>query len=131
MALGSPQWVNFDTQLGLPEPGIVDSGVSINGSTVSRLPVGTVARFKDVSALGLGAGEFIWLPGVASTVAGDVVNYSISDGAASGGSTTRWAGTAGTGLPIAVATAATVASTWGWYQISGAAIANCAASVAS
>lgn len=130
-ALVAGQWVEVNPTLGYPAPGIVDSGVSINGSTVSRLPVGTIAQFRDVGSQGLGVGEFIWLPGVASTVFGDVVDFTISDGAASGGSTTRWGGTAGTGKPLAVATAATVASTWGWYQISGAAICNCAGAVAA
>lgn len=131
MAFASPNWVSDDLHLGYPVPGVVDAGVVINGVTVSRIPVGTEAVFRDQSALGLGAGTFIWLPGVASTVAGDVVNYTISDGAASGGTTVRWAGTAATGVSLAVATAATVAATWGWYQVQGAALINCAGTVAA
>lgn len=130
-ALVAGTWANVNTQAGYPEPGIVDPGVSINGVTVSRLPVGTVAQFRDLGAQGLGVGTFIWLPGVASTVFGDVVAYTISDGAASGGTTVRWDGTGATARPLAIATAATIASTWGWYQIGGAAIVNCAASVSA
>lgn len=129
--MASPQWVNIDSHLGYPEPGIVDSGVTINSVVVSRLPVGTTATFRDISTLGLGAGEFIWLPGVASTAAGDWVSYVTSDGANSGGATARWAGTASTGYPLAVATAATVASTWGWYQIVGAAVCNTNGTIAA
>jgi hypothetical protein len=56
---------------------------------------------------------------VASTAAGDAVTYNGSTVA-----TTR--AVAGAGIPwtIAFATAATVASTWGWYQISGIAVGN-------
>src|SRR5262245_60668132 len=120
----STQWISVNTQLGYAAPGIVDSGVTVNGSVVSSVPVGTIAQFRDIGTTGLGVGEFIWLPGVASTAAGDFVSYTTSNGAANGGSTTRWAGTANTGQPLAVATAATVASTWGWYQIAGSAIVN-------
>jgi hypothetical protein len=71
----------------------------------------------DVPALGEryedGAGnEYIFLAGVASTVAGDPVIFD------SAFATTRMAGT-GVG-PVAIALAATVASTKGWYQIYGA-----------
>lgn len=132
MALGTPSWISVNLQLGYPAPGTVDSGYTLNGATVPSVPVGTIAQFRDNNAAtGLGVAEFIYLKGVANTTAGDVVVYSLSDGAASGGSTTRWDGTASTGKPVAVATAATVASTWGWYQIGGAAIVNCAASVAA
>lgn len=131
MALGTPNWVNVNLQLGYPAPGFVDSGIVRGGTTYPSIPVGTVAQFRDTGTTGLGVGTFIFLPGVASTTAGDVVQYTVSDGAASGGSTTRWTGTGATGLPLAIATAATVASTWGWYQIGGAAIVNVAASVSA
>lgn len=132
MAFTTASWVSVDGQLGWPAPGTIDSGIVRGSTTYPSVPVGTVAKFRDNSALpALGTGEFIFLPGVASTVAGDVVVYSVSDGAASGGSTTRWDGTASTGKPVAIATAATVASTWGWYQIGGAAVVNCAAAVAA
>lgn len=113
-------WVSVSLNLGLSVPGSVDS--------TQAFPVGMVAQFRDPT---YGVGEFIYLPGVASTAAGDVVNYSVSDGATNTGSTTRWAGTAGTGIPLAIATAATVASTWGWYQISGAAVVNTSGTVAA
>lgn len=58
--------------------------------------------------------EYIYLLGVASTVAGDWVKY-----VPGAWSTARLvSNTAVTGL-VAVAMAATIASSWGWYQIFG------------
>jgi hypothetical protein len=74
----------------------------------------------------LGSGEFIYLMGVASLAVGDVVSYNALTGA-----TTRWAGTANTGLPLAVAVSAPTATQTGWFQISGAAIINCTGTVAA
>ncbi len=51
-----------------------------------------------------------------------MVSYQLSDGVSLNGTTALWGGTAGSGAPLAVATAAIVASKWGWYQIGGAAI---------
>lgn len=61
-------------------------------------------------------GEYVYLPGVASTIAGSWVTYNPSAGMAS--ATTELLTVTGTG-PVAIATAATVASTWGWYLIKG------------
>ncbi len=55
--------------------------------------------------------EYIFLKGVASTVAGDPVIFNAA------GETTRLAGS-GVGA-VAIAMAAIVADTWGWYQIYG------------
>jgi hypothetical protein len=69
----------------------------------------------DVPALGErysdGSNEYIFLTGVASTVAGDPVIFDTDF------ATTRLAGS-GVG-EVAIALAATVASTSGWYQIYG------------
>lgn len=83
--------------------------------TTQNHPLGTVVRAKDPT---YGWGEFIYLKGVASTVAGDVVTYDASF------ATTRAA--AGTNLPrpVAFAMSANVASQYGWYQIGGLVIAN-------
>ena len=80
--------------------------------TVARVPVGTIVRASDPT---YGAGEFIYLSGVASTAVGTWVTYNLDDG-----STTRLAANA-IG-PVAIAMGATVASTWGWYQIQGKAV---------
>lgn len=66
--------------------------------------------------------EYIYLKGVASTVATDFVTYDEL------GVTTRLV--AGAVGPIAVAMAATVASTWGWYQKGGSASGNAVSTVA-
>lgn len=81
--------------------------------TVQNFPFGTLVRAYDPI---LGFGEFIYLAGVAATVAGSLVNYNPVTGA-----TTINLGTAITGLPLAVALAPTVANLFGWYQVSGAA----------
>lgn len=74
--------------------------------------VGTIAQFTDPT---YGTGEFIWLNGVASTVAGDLVIYDQK-----AGTTTR--AVAGSRGPAAVAMAACVANLQGWYQIGGSAV---------
>lgn len=89
-------------------------GQTLIGSvdTEAKVPVGTIVTATDPT---YGAGEFIYLQGVASTAVGEWVTYNMDDG-----STTRLAANA-IG-PVAVAMAATVASTYGWYQISGKAV---------
>lgn len=74
----------------------------------------------------LGSGEFIYLKGAASLNAGDVVSYNIWTGV-----TTRWAGTANTGWPLAVALSNPTASQNGWFQIAGPAITTCSGTVAA
>jgi hypothetical protein len=85
-------------------------------STVQNHQLGTIIRASDPT---YGEGEFIYLLGVASTVVGSLVKYNattyqtalitVSNGA-------------NKGVPVAVAMAATVASEYGWYQISGNAV---------
>jgi hypothetical protein len=78
---------------------------------------------KDMSSSDYGYGEFIYLQGLNGTSAGQVVlikdDYTTSLIAA------RDKGA------IAIATAATVTSTYGWYQIKGKAMAICAAAVSA
>lgn len=129
-------WIDIDTQLGWPAPGIVwqSEGTSITGTAVGvggipTPPIGTVARYRDVGSTSLGAGEFIWLVGVDSTVLGSAVTFDLSTGTIQG-QTVLWAGTANTGRPLAFATAATVGGTAGWYQIGGTAIVATSGTVA-
>lgn len=83
--------------------------------TVAKNPVLT-RRFE-------GRGEFIYLQGVASTVAGDLVVYDEL------GVTTR--AVAAASGPCAVAMAAVLAGQFGWYQIFGnCAVLNTAGAVA-
>ncbi len=115
-------WISVNGQLGYPKPGTVDSSAAV--------PLGTVASFRDIGTTALGLGEFIYLKGVASTVLGSVVSYQVSDGTAQTGTTTLWAGTVNMPVPLALATAATVASTYGWYQIGGSAICAISGTIA-
>lgn len=97
-------------------------GQSLIGSvdTAAKVPVGTIVTATDPT---YGAGEFIYLKGVASTVLGSWVTYNMDDGA----TTLLAANAIG---QVAVAMAATVASTWGWYQISGKAVGKALAAYA-
>lgn len=112
----TPHFVPRDTNLGIQAIGTT--------STTQNHPLGTIVKADDAN---LGEGEFIYLLGVASTAVGDVVSYNALTGA-----TTRWAGTANTGSPLAVAMAANTSNTtYGWYQIAGNAITNCSGTVAA
>jgi hypothetical protein len=81
-------------------------------STTAKAELGLIVRAKDPT---YGAGEFIYLKGVASTAIGSWVTYNNDD------SSTALLAANAIG-PVAVAMSATVASTYGWYQISGKAV---------
>lgn len=83
--------------------------------TTQRHPLGTIVRAVDPV---YGAGEFIYLKGVASTVVGSWVTYNLDDG-----STALLAANA-IG-PVGIAMSINVASQYGWYQISGKAVGLC------
>lgn len=82
-------------------------------STTAKHGLGKIVTGVDPT---YGTGEFIYLLGVASTVAGSVVTYDAQTHltvlSAVGGNIPR---------PIAIAMSANVASQYGWYQISGVA----------
>lgn len=90
-------------------------------STTQYHPLGTIRRATDPT---YGGGEFIYLLGVASTVVGSVVTYHPS---------THQTALCPVGnnlaKPIAIAMSANVASQYGWYQISGLAVAAKSASI--
>lgn len=98
-------------------------GISNLPSTVLEAQLGEIRQGWDPA---LGSGEFIYLKGVASLAVGDVVEYNAYTGA-----TTRWAGTANTGKPLAVAVSTPTASQYGWFQIQGNAIVTCSGTVAA
>lgn len=83
-------------------------------AATAQHPLGLIVQGAD---LVLGAGEFIYLQGVASTAVGDAVVYNADDY-----STTRLVANA-IG-PVAVAMAAVGAGQFGWYQIGGKALVN-------
>lgn len=83
-------------------------------STTQNHPLGTIVNAVDATR---GEGEFIYLQGVAGTVVGSWVTYAADDY-----STALL--TANAAGPVAVAMSANVAGpNYGWYQISGKAVA--------
>lgn len=86
-----------------------------NTETTANHPLGTIVRAYDPT---FGEGEFIYLLGVASTAVGSLVVYDGTTYA-----TTLAPVTANLGRPIAFAMSANVANQYGWYQISGTAVA--------
>ena len=87
-------------------------------STTQNQPLGTIVQAVDRASTDYGAGEFIYLQGVASTVLGSFVTYNADDN-----STALLAANA-IG-PVATSMSINVASQYGWYQISGKAVGKC------
>lgn len=85
-------------------------------ASTAAVPVTTIVRAKDAT---LGEGEFIYLKSTASIVVGSLVTWITQ----SAGSviTAMNPNTANNGTPVAVAMAAGVTSTFGWFQVSGTA----------
>lgn len=113
MSETAPEW--RPTWGGCGAPNIADT------RTKAEFPIGSIIGAQSQN---YGSGEFVYLLGVASTVAGDVVTYNPDTGV------TARAGANAKGQ-IGVAMSANVAGQYGWYQIGGVAIANVAASFAS
>jgi len=90
-------------------------------STTRKQPLGLISQASDPT---YGVGEFIYLKGVASTVVGSIVNYDDTFQTA-----LDTAAVTGPSRPLAIAMSANVANQYGWYQISGLAIATKANSV--
>ena len=85
-------------------------------STTANHALGTIVRAKDAT---YGQGEFIYLLGVASTVVGMVVRYNATTYQTALLTVTNGKNK---GVPVAVAMSANVASSYGWYQVSGNAV---------
>ena len=83
-------------------------------SDTAQVPLGTRVQAVDPT---YGAGEFVYLKGVATTIVGSLVTYNADDY-----STALLAANA-IG-PVAVAMAACVANKYGWYQIFGKAVVD-------
>jgi len=95
---------------------IVCQGIT-DVSAKAKLPMLTVVQAQDKAGT-LGMGEFIYAKGVASTAVGSVVTIDEAG-------ITALAVASAVGK-VGVAMAATVADTYGWYQISGKAVAKVA-----
>jgi len=116
-------WIGTSPLIGMVNLTDVDpSPGTVNG----RFPGATYGVEIDGFDPSLGGGRFIFLKGVASLAVGDVVSYNGVTGA-----TTRWAGTANTGIPLAVAISTPSSTQGGWFQISGNALVNCSGTVAA
>lgn len=92
------------------EPVAVPQGIE-ETSTKQQWPLGTIIRGMDPT---YGAGEFIYLKGVASTVVGSLVTYDPFLA-----TTVLAPATLGKG-PVAVAMSANVLNQFGFYAIAGA-----------
>lgn len=109
-------WKTTDPRIGLSNIPTVDSSATVD--------VGTIVRAEDPL---YGAGEFIYLPGVASCVAGSLVrynpeNYTSANPPVLVGSTTLLPSTAVQAGPFAVSVNTLTAGQFSWFQISGATI---------
>ncbi len=97
----------------ITEQVIGSQGIAENTATQNH-NLNTIVRAYDAS---YGEGEFMYLKGIASTVVGSWVVFSMDDSA-----TVLLLASTSPDDPVAVAMAATVASEFGWYQISGKAV---------
>lgn len=93
-------------------PPITDVG------TTAKVPLGTIVRAVDPT---YGSGEFIYLRGSASIAAGSLVYYS-DNAVADTAKLTTTSGVVDGGSNLAVAMAAVIANTYGWFQIGGKAV---------
>jgi hypothetical protein len=106
--------------IGVMPIGQTDAGgkLGVSATAVPTLPMvpGMVVTAVDPT---YGVGEFILLQGVASTTVGSLVTYNTS-------SFTTALAPVGSNKPqpVAVAMSACTANLWGWYQISGLAVAK-------
>lgn len=94
--------------------GMIGAQPIASTSTVKNHALGTIVNAVDPT---YGEGEFIYLVGVADTVVGSAVTYRYDDGA----TILTVADAAG---PVGFAMSINVASQYGWYQISGKAVAK-------
>lgn len=99
-------YITTDTVAGTQ--GIADT------STTQNHPLGTIVRAKDPT---YGEGEFIYLQGIGSTIVGSIVEYNTSF------VTGLHSAALSVPNPVAVSMSINVASSYGWYQISGIALA--------
>ena len=91
-------------------------------SALGRVPGPRAGLMVEATDPIYGAGKFIYLLGVASTVVGSVVTW---DGATAGTPTFQTVlapSTANLDQPLAVAMSANLAGLWGWYQVYGNAV---------
>jgi len=87
-------------------------------STTQKHPLGKIIRAIDKDfTTNYGSGEFIYLKGVASTDVGSIISYQADNYSTS-------LAIANDRSPIAIAMSTCVANNYGWYQITGKAVAK-------
>ena len=107
-----------ETRIGYLPIASTDAGVTMpNGTSAIPNPPATLGQVVRAVDPTYGAGEFILLVGVASTVVGSLVSYN-----ATTYQTALSANTANLVGPVAVAMSACTAGLFGWYQIEGLAV---------
>ncbi len=84
-------------------------------STTRKHQLGMIVQAKDPT---YGVGEFIYLKGINSTIVGSIVNYDDSFLTA-----LNTSAVSGPSRPLAIAMSICVTGEFGWYQISGLALA--------
>lgn len=114
--MSTPTWVTFDAPIGHQAIDAI--------STTQNHKLGEIVKAWNAT---YGMGEFVYLLGVASTIVGSLVTYNASTYQTVLAIDTQ----AETSAPVAVAMAANVASSYGWYQISGIAVIKKTAVVVS
>jgi len=113
---------NFvEPQLGYLQIANTDAGISYTSpaGVTTTIPTPPATLGMEVRAFDptYGEGEFICLLGVAGTAVGALVTYDSSTY-----QTALCPSTANLARPVAVAMSANLATTFGWYQISGSAV---------
>lgn len=92
-------------------------------STTQNQVLGTIVQANDTASTAYGAGMFIYLAGVASTVVGSFVTFNQDD------NTTALLAANAIG-PVGISMSINVASSYGWYQIYGKGVGTVLASYA-
>ena len=87
-------------------------------STTQNQVLGTIVQADDTATTAYGAGMFIYLAGVASTVLGSFVTFNQDD------NTTALLAANAIG-PVGISMSINVASQYGWYQIYGKGVGKC------
>jgi hypothetical protein len=87
-------------------------------STTQNQVLGTIVQANDTATTAYGAGMFIYLSGVASTVLGSWVTFNQDD------NTTTLLAANAIG-PVGISMSINVASQYGWYQIYGKGVGLC------
>ena len=106
-----------------PQEGYIVPQAITATSTSQKMALGTVVKAHDVAgASGLGAGEFVYAKGVASTAIGSVCTIDEAGVTALASANAKGR--------IGCAMSANVASQYGWYQIAGKGVAKVKASFA-